>query len=257
MKVDLFELANNHHWRTEFAFRGWGEPIPRYMGLPTDPMAMDEKSWTDFGFQNYYALLNCGFRMMPTAGTASGVHPVPLGWNRVYVHCPEGFSYQAWMEGLKAGRSFVTTGPMIWFDVNGKAPGHVFRLNNASATYNVSVSVRGLGERCRIEIVENGEIVKADDALKLTVDRQIKESTWLTARCWVEGADGRERFAHTAPVFVDVPGKPLRPRKAEVDYLINRVKNEIERNTGVLTSEAIEEYRAALAAYEAIAKNAK
>ena len=91
MNVDLFELANNHHWRTEFVFRSFGEPIPRVHEPADRSDGMEEKHWTDFGFQNYYALLNCGFRLMPTAGTASGVHPVPLGWGRVVCALPGGF----------------------------------------------------------------------------------------------------------------------------------------------------------------------
>src|SRR6185295_17670994 len=35
LNVDLYELANNHHWRTEFGFPGWGEP-------PADYMKVDE-----------------------------------------------------------------------------------------------------------------------------------------------------------------------------------------------------------------------
>ena len=46
---------------------------------------LNERGWLDFTFQNYYLLLNCGFRLRPTGGTASGVHPVPLGFGRVYV----------------------------------------------------------------------------------------------------------------------------------------------------------------------------
>jgi hypothetical protein len=69
--------------------------------------------------------------------------------------------------------------------------------------------------------------------------------------------DGRERFAHSAPVFIEVPGKPVRARKAEVEYLISRVKAEIERNTGVLPEESLVEYRTALARYEGIAKTAQ
>ena len=68
----------------------------------------DELNWTLYGFQTYYALLNCGLRLQPTAGTANGVHPVPLGFSRVYVHLDEPFSFDAWMRGLAAGRSFVT-----------------------------------------------------------------------------------------------------------------------------------------------------
>jgi hypothetical protein len=267
MKVDLFELANNHHWRTEFAFRGWGEPIPRFMGLPTDPMAMEEKHWTEFGFQNYYALLNCGFRMMPTAGTASGVHPVPLGWSRVYVHCPDGFSYEAWIEGLKSGRSFVTTGPMI--EVN-QAPGTKFRqpADDEPSDFFVSYRVWNAGNPIRVEVIQEARILtgsdagarpplRSDPAIQGVARLKVTESTWIAVRCFETMSDGRERFAHSAPIFVDVPGKPLRPKKAEVEYLISRVKGEIERNTGVLSDEAIAEYRAALATYEEIAKNAK
>jgi len=34
------------------------------------------------------------------------------------VHCPDGFSYDNWRAGLKAGRSFVTTGPMCQADIH-------------------------------------------------------------------------------------------------------------------------------------------
>jgi hypothetical protein len=68
MQVDLFELANNHHWRTEYAITNWAEPAPKWMGFGgsgTD----NERDWTLYGFQTYYALLNCGFRLCPSAGT--------------------------------------------------------------------------------------------------------------------------------------------------------------------------------------------
>ncbi len=86
MDVDLYELANNHIWRTEFAFSEFGEAPPDYMNIEMDEKGFTEAGWIDYGFQNYYTLLNCGFRLRPTAGTASGVHPVPLGFGRVYTY---------------------------------------------------------------------------------------------------------------------------------------------------------------------------
>src|SRR5437870_9803203 len=85
------------------------------------------REWTLYGFLTSYALLDCGFRLSPAAGTANGVHPVPLGFSRVYVHLPRGFDYEAWLNGLKAGRSFVTTGPMLFATVNGQDAGCVFK----------------------------------------------------------------------------------------------------------------------------------
>ena len=129
LKVDLYELANNHHWETEYAIKNWAVPAPAWMGLAgsgTDT----ERDWTLYGFQTYYTLLNCGFRLRPAAGTANGVHPVPLGFSRVYVHLDGPFSFDDWMRGLAAGRSFVTTGPMILAKVEDQWPGATFQATN-------------------------------------------------------------------------------------------------------------------------------
>jgi len=54
-----------------------------------------------------------------------------------------------------------------------------------------------------------------------------------------------------------VPGKPLRPRKFEVDYLIQRVAAQIARSSRALPAPALDEYRAALKAYRAVAETAR
>ncbi len=109
-----YELINNHMWRTEFAFRDWYTPTPSFIQPPFGGTAGGESEWIDFTLGMYYTLLNCGFRLPPSAGTANGVHPVPAGFGRVYVYLPDGFDYQAWCKGLQQGRSFVTTGPMLF-----------------------------------------------------------------------------------------------------------------------------------------------
>jgi hypothetical protein len=272
MNVDLFELANNHHWRAPFFFKNFGEPIPAYMGLPHDPAGFDEKAWTEFGFQNYYALLNCGFRLMPTAGTATGVHPVPLGWGRVYVNCPDGFSFESWMQGLKAGRSFVTTGPLMLVWVNGRPPQERYTQEEVAVVeYEIRADMFTAGNSRRIELMKDGMRISAEAEKDVGIRRlsddwpskefcfrvPVRESTWLAVRCFEVLPDGRERFAHSAPIFIDVKDKPLRPRKAEVEYLISRVESQIERNKDVLSAEALAEFREALARYQEIAQTAK
>ncbi len=275
MQPDLFELANNHHWRTQFAFRQFGEPIPQYMKLASDATGFDEKAWTEFGFQNYYALLNCGFRMMPTAGTASGVHPVPLGWGRVYVNCPSGFTYGDWMKGLAEGRSFVTTGPLIQVYVNGEPAQPRYRQTGEGVRYQISAEIWSHWNPVRWEVLIGGKPFSwgsggvpgpnegqppgagAFANKRIGAGANVSASTWFVVRCFETLPDGRERFAHSAPIFIDVEGKPLKPKKPEVEYLISRVKNEIERNTGVLSEPALAEFREALAAYEAIAAKAQ
>jgi hypothetical protein len=248
MGVDLYELANNHHWRTEFGITRWSSAPPAWMGLGTTHPAGGERDWTLYTFQNYYTLLNCGFRLRPTAGTANGVHPVPLGFGRVYVHLPGGFSYEAWLKGLDAGRSFVTTGPMLLAEVTS---------SEATGTLLSEEPVDAL------EVVVNGEV---RHRLALQPQRneqgawetrfrqplQLEGTSWVALRCFEPRPAGRFRFAHTAPRWFDVPDRPLRPRREEVTFLVRRVQEQLERNTGKLPAEALAEYRQALAAYEAL-----
>jgi hypothetical protein len=270
MKVDLFELANNHCWRTEFGFRQWTiDHVPAYMELERDERGLTEWGWIDFGFQTYYALLNCGLRMRPSAGTASGVHPVPLGFGRVYVHLPDGFRFEKWMDGLAAGRSFVTTGPMLFVEVDGQPPGatvalpdsgeHVCRITGTAAS---SRPLRSL------EIVVSGRVVQRLPAKNTPTDRggyetpfecrvPLDRSAWLAVRAFEDRPDGRVRFAHSSPVHVEMSGKPLRPRREEVAYLVRRMREELTRNESLLKTESLEEYRQALQTYQQIAETAE
>jgi len=269
MGVDLFELSNNHVWRTHFAFTNWAAGAPAYMGLDYDGQRGTEHGWVHFGLRTWYALLNCGFRLRPTGGTASGVHPVPLGFGRVYVYCPGGFSYEAWLKGLNEGRSFVTTGPMLLAQVNGKQPGQVLALQNRP-THAFNVTGRAYSERplTDIEIIVNGEVTRRlrpentpmpgggyENAIAARV--ALSGSGWIAARCFEHRPEGRFRFAHTAPFHIEVENRPLRPRKVEVEFLAGAVETELERSRGVLPPEAIAEYEEALAAYRRLGENAR
>jgi lipoprotein NlpI len=268
MKVDLYDLANNHIWRTEWGVPGWGIPSADYMRIERTAEGWTEAGWIDYGFQNYYALLNCGLDLRPTGGTGTGFHPVPLGWGRVYVHLPGKFSYEAWVKGLNAGNSFVTNGPLLMVTVDGKEMGHRFQQKPVAKAYHISGEAASTTPLGRIEIVQNGKVVRtltpknhktAQGGYISRIDTEVSiaSSSWLLVRCFEARPDRRIRFAHTAPVHIAVAGKPLRPRKEEVAYLIKRVKEEIARSEKVLPQEAMVEYREALQRYEAIAKTAQ
>jgi hypothetical protein len=275
MKVDLFELSNNHVWRTAFAFRDWTrDTVPAHMGIETDGRGgFTEWGWIDFGFKTYYALLDCGFRLRPTAGTASGVHPVPLGFGRVYIELPdarpgEPLDYAAWMKGLNAGRSFVTTGPMLLTKFNAQPPGTTFAVKEAERPEcHISGSVESSEPPDRIEIVVNGQIARVVRPLskrtaaggyssKFDESLSLEGSSWVAVRCFENRGD-RIRFSHTAPVHFDVPGKPLRPRRADVEYFLRRMEEELARNKGVLAAESLNEYQQALDTYRAIGEKAR
>jgi len=269
MEVDLYELSNNHIWQAPFGFKDWGEPAPEYMKVERDAGGFTEWGWIDYGFKNYYALLDCGFRLRPTAGTASGVHPVPLGFGRVYVHCPAGLTYRAWLDGLNAGRSFVTTGPMLLARVDGKLPGEVSRIPaGASPRPRLEIEAYSPAPLEKIEVVVNGEVHRtlepANEAGESGARRSaaslevpIEGSSWLAVRAIERRPDGRVRFAHTAPFHFDVEGKPLRPRRAEAEFLVRRVEAEIARSRELLPPEALKEYEQALEAYRRALERAR
>ncbi len=182
----------------------------------------------------------------------------------------DGFSYDAFREGLKRGRSFVTTGPMLEVKANGEYPGFEWKRNDESPPVDVRFSGTAINARplTSIEVLFNGRVIKTlsprnarnpEGAFESKIDfrTRTEKSGWYVVRCWQIDDDGRFRFAHTAPWRIEIPGQPLRPRKEQIDYLIQRVKDQILRSDTVLPKAAIAEYEEALTFYEKLAKNAE
>lgn len=255
----LYELANNHMWRTEFGLTQWVSSAPAFLQPPQGGRNGSERDWLAYTLGQYYTLLDAGFNLVPTAGTASGVHPVPPGFGRVYVHLSGEFTYDKWVDGLVRGRSFVTTGPMIQAEVNQSLPGTILDQQ----TLTLSVEVKSVHPLKTLEIVRNGIVVShrsfstqpmENGAYRTTFLHSIENdvSGWLCVRCIEDRPDGRIRFAHTAPWRLDVAGKPLLPMQREKDYLIQRVSDEIQRSKDLLPPSALAEYSSALNYFESL-----
>lgn len=264
-KVDLFELSNNHVWRTKFGFKSQQVMPAEWMNVEMEePGKMTEWGWLNYGWEVYYALLNCGFRLSPTAGTASGVHPVPLGWSRVYVHTGEHLTVDSFLEGLKQGRSFVTTGPMLFAKVNGKHPGEVFSYDTHNTRpFEFEIETVSATSPSAIEVLVNGKVVESFKPqpaktpagayqTNVTGTVKLRDSGWIAVRAIEPQADGRKRFAHTGSWYVEMSDRPVTPRTEQVNWLIGLMKDEIERNRDVLSEAALAEFEAALAVYEEI-----
>ena len=161
----------------------------------------------------YYKFLNCGFKLSVSAGTASGVKYVPLGYDRVYVKLPGLFSYSEWFRALKAGRSFATNGPMLFLTVNGHEPGDSIVLPAATekspGRLKVHAEAISIGDLDRLEIIWKGHVVKTvvanGKAQNLSADFEMdaQSSGWFAARAFEKPTE-TVRFAHTSPVYVRV-----------------------------------------------------
>ncbi|MDC0295573.1 CehA/McbA family metallohydrolase [bacterium] len=259
-----YELANNHLWRTEFAFRKWTTPAPSFMVPPFGASEGGERDWIDFTLEMYYSLLNCGFRLPPSAGTANGVHPVPAGFGRVYVNLGDHFDFESWKEGLQAGRSFVTTGPMVFAKARGQHPGEVFEIGESDDDeIALDVKILSGGPVSYAELIVNGKPEKLlrtrseitqDGAYQSTYQVTVhpKESGWFAIRVFEEPEVGRVRFAHTAPWYVEKVGDQVSPTRDQRDYLISRMQDEMRRSRDAVSEEAMSEYKEALGFYSSL-----
>ena len=174
----------------------------------------------------YYNLLNCGLRIPPTAASASGVAPNPVGYNRLYVHLDQPFSYDRWFENLRAGRVVVTNGPLIRPNVGGELPGYVFKADaGQSVELEVGLTLSTRDPVSYLEIVQNGRSVQevrldqwAQAGGKLP-PLKFRESGWFVVRA-VTDVGATHRFASTGPYYVEIGYQP-RISRAAVQFFLD------------------------------------
>lgn len=222
--ADTIGLANNHMCRaTMYESEAWGKP----RDVERLPSPRGNGFWSQ---EIYYHVLNAGLRIPPSAGSAAGVLPNPIGYDRVYVYVDGALSYDAWWENLRAGHSFVTNGPLLRVTANGEAPGGVF-----SDTTTVTIEAH-LTTRDRVpalEIVHNGVVVQTiavnGHDQRLQFEFAPKEAGWFLVRA-VADVPHTFRFAATAPFYVESPGRAPRISRASCRFFLDWVR---ERISGV------------------------
>jgi TolB protein len=180
----------------------------------------------------WYRLLNVGVPLAPSAGTDAMVdffRTMAIGTTRVYVKVPTPMTLERYLAGLKAGRSFVTNGPLLRFTVAGAEPGEAVTSPKPETPWSLTV-VSALPFE-RVEVLVNGEVVWSAPGLTAagaeTFTGTVKTSSggWIAAR--VHGgatawpAMDSYPFAHTAPVWVGSIGSTDRAaaRRAATDLL--------------------------------------
>ena len=226
--VDSVGLANNHMCRGEMlANEAWGKP--RDKRRLRDPWG--NGLWSQ---EIYYHILNCGLRLPPSAGSASGVLPNPLGYNRVYVHVPgDELDYAAWWEGLRAGRVVVTNGPLLRPQANGELPGHVFRLPAGEALeVEVALSMATRDPISYVEIVRDGRVILSVRFEELAQSGRfppftVEKSGWFLVRA-VSDVEHTYRFASSGPWYVEVGDERAVSRRS-AQFFLDWVRERMER----------------------------
>ena len=92
----------------------------------------------------FYDYLNCGFRISASAGSDKMSTSVPMGSARVYVQTGSKLDYPGWIEGLRSGQTFISTGPMIELSVDDKGPGDEIGVPAPPPESSYSVLVKAI-----------------------------------------------------------------------------------------------------------------
>jgi len=227
-QCDSIGIANNHMCRsTMYEDEAWGKP----RDTKRLPAPLGNGYWTQ---EIYYQLLNSGVRIPPSAGSASGVLPNPVGYNRVYVQCGKHVSWDSWWEGLRAGHCFVTNGPLLRVTANGEIPGHVFKKGaGKSMTLKLNAKITSRDPIAKIEIIRNGNVErtvsfadweKSGSLGELTFN----ESGWFLVRAITDNAK-TFRFASTAPFYVEIGETKSRISKSSAQFFLDWVRERMKR----------------------------
>jgi hypothetical protein len=217
-QVDSIQIANGQILRDRI-LPDEKEAFPRDRRRFPDPLGNPQ--WSQ---DIYFRLLNCGLRIPPSAGSASGVSPNPVGANRVYVHVDGTFSWEKWWAGLRAGRAVVTNGPLLRPSVDGQLPGYVFQLDEGqTAEFEIGLTLSLREPISYLDIIKNGrlehsvrfrEYAQSGRLPPVKFDR----SGWFLVRA-VTDLPKTYRFGMTAPYYVQIGYAPTVSRSAAQFFL--------------------------------------
>lgn len=193
-------------------------------------MATKEHLVNELGQQLWFMLLNRGYRIPATASTDAtfdnpgGATP---GSVRVYTRIEGELTIQKVAAAMKAGRNFVTSGPLLDFAIGSAEIGDVVPASN-SEKHSAQIQAWASGAPgeylTSIEVIRNGAIYKSYTVpgqsrlhkLKLVIVEA--ETAWYVVRCFGSTAD---QVAISNPIyFEDATYRAPEPATASVQLTV-------------------------------------
>ncbi len=165
---------------------------------------------------DYYDYLNLGFRITAAAGSDFPWGST-IGEVRTFVYTGKEFSADTWFKGLKAGHTFVTNGPVLFFEADHNLPGsELIKTKGAVTELSVkAASNPGIGNITRVAIYNNDGLVAEKlntgklDSLSIDLSHTLDKSQWLAAVVYCDNG----AVAHTTPIYFIVDGRPTWDKK--------------------------------------------
>ena len=185
----------------------------------------------------WHRALNCGYKVTASAGEDSilSLHGTPImGSSRVYAYLGGKLTWNGWIDAIRAGRTFVSNGPLIQFDVDGRMPGGEIHLAESGGTVSVSGGFHSIVPVDRMEVYFNGAVIATvqpsaggtEGAFHKRIP--VARSGWFTFRAI--GARSRHPVddayvvAESSPIYVYCGQQPIRSRE-DAEYFIRWIDN--------------------------------
>jgi len=176
-------------------------------------MQTHEKEVNANGQKLWFMLLNHGYRVPATASSDATFDNEGRGTPgavRVYTQAA---SIAGAADAIRRGATFVTSGPLLLFDVDGHQPGDTITAAEPERrvarirAWPSGVPNEGLAV---IDLIRNGEVMRTFEVPRDSVAFEAEHiwvedgGGWVIARCF--GRDRENQLAITNPVFLDRPG---------------------------------------------------
>jgi hypothetical protein len=232
----------------------WGyEDVPNWLAGRLDAQNIFDGGAHGGYADSFYRYLNAGLRVPFSTGTDWFMYD----FSRAYALVRDEPTPENWLAALRAGRSFITNGPLLEFEVRRAKPTdagdqnakpQVARLGDSIALagreeLQIVARARGRVDFGRLEIVENGAVVEsvgaraADGFFEAALDmrRSINQPCWLAARINTTAKNEYDQavFGHTSPVYVSVAGRGVRNADA-----LRSLLQEVQSSRSVIAEKA-------------------
>ncbi len=179
----------------------------------------------------YWQVLEAGLHIPPSAGSGTSRTVSPLGYNRVYVQLPGTLrTHDKFEEGLYAGKSFVSNGPLLRATVNDELPGATLEGNTGTKlSLNVALKLTVADPVEYVDVIFNGdalyharldEYAKQGGKIPLL---EVEQSGWLVVRV-VTSREETYRLATSAPFYIQFGGQQ-RISKAACQFFLDWLEN--------------------------------
>ena len=188
-----------------------------YFNQEADRLLLDAKmdfvellqfgEYRSLGLSGWYDFLNIGYRL-PIVGASDFPPTRELASEMTYVWSDSVPTPRGFGEAVAAGRSFATSGPMLFLTVEGQKPGSILRYPEKTSR-NLVVEVRVHSPQYPVrylDLIVNGTVVerrfepagRSEWSLRHLLP--LRGSSWIAARTYSDaGTD-----AHTNPVYAYV-----------------------------------------------------